>query len=115
LTTTLDASLSSAAVGDSLSYEWDFNGDGTTDAKTSESSINHVYAEAGTYMARVTVVDSRAQRASATASVLVAAAGPPANVPEAQQPAMFIATGVVVMAAGMALVSRRRRRHGQTP
>jgi plastocyanin len=45
-------------VGDSIaSYEWDFNGDGTTDATTTVDHVTHTFASAGTYPATVRVRD----------------------------------------------------------
>ncbi len=62
-----DASPNDSA---SLSYRWDF-GDGTSG---SGASTNHVYAQPGSYVARLTVIDKDGAFASDTATVQVSAA-----------------------------------------
>src|SRR6476660_3574046 len=44
--------------GDTLSYSWDLNGDGVYDDSTAQSPT-FVYANAGTYTARLKVTDGR--------------------------------------------------------
>ena len=59
LTVNFDGSASfDADTGDAtgLTYAWDFDGDGTTDADTPTGS--HEYTEAGDYVARLTVTDA---------------------------------------------------------
>ena len=51
-----DGSASSSPVGSVASYRWDF-GDGST-ATTTTPHTTHVYAHAGSYMARLTVTNS---------------------------------------------------------
>ena len=52
-------------------YEWDF-GDGSTDANSGPSVV-HIYTNAGTFTAKVTVVDDRGGRASAVVTFTLAA------------------------------------------
>ncbi len=58
LTATLDASSSTDADGDGLEYRFTF-GDGTWSGWMTSATVDHVYAEAGTYNASVRVRDSR--------------------------------------------------------
>ena len=39
-------------------YNWDFDGDGNTDAVTKENTVTHIYDKAGVYHVKVTVVDN---------------------------------------------------------
>ena len=50
------ASGSESRNGGSLEYAWDFDGDGTIDARSTDAT--HVYDAAGAYTARLTVTDS---------------------------------------------------------
>lgn len=90
--TVLDASRSDDVDGKVVSYRWDF-GDGHT-ATTSQPTVTHVYATAGTYTAAVTVTDDEGcstelvftgQTAScngsarARASVVVTVGAPPSR------------------------------------
>lgn len=72
----LDASGSSDDVNIST-YRWDFDGDGQTDANTSVPTTEHAYAEPGTAMPAVTVVDTAGQTDTANATVDVGADDPP--------------------------------------
>ncbi|WP_436909456.1 PKD domain-containing protein [Halosimplex marinum] len=67
---TLDASASTDPDGSVSTYEWDLNGDGTTDANG--RSVTHTFESAGTYGVELTVTDDDGASASATASVSVA-------------------------------------------
>lgn len=66
-----DASGSTDADGDNLTYSWDLNGDGTEDA--TGVSPTHTFTEAGTYTAEVTVTDEHGATASAIVEVTVEA------------------------------------------
>lgn len=55
LTVAFDASTSRDPEGGALSYEWDFDGDGTFDATGVEAS--HAYPDNGQYQARLRVTD----------------------------------------------------------
>ena len=44
--------------GTNLSYEWDFNGDGTVDLVTASPTVSHVYSQGGDYSITLTVLDS---------------------------------------------------------
>jgi PGF-pre-PGF domain-containing protein/PGF-CTERM protein len=81
----LDASPSSAAVGETVafdasgssdddgidSYEWDFDGDGTVDRTTESATTEKSYGSAGEYAATVTVVDTAGQTDTAKQTVTV--------------------------------------------
>ena len=60
------------ADGEDLTYEWDFEGDGTVDARTLDAT--HTYSEPGSYTARLTATDPKGASDSATVRVLVRAA-----------------------------------------
>lgn len=69
---TFDASLSSApADADIVSYEWDFDGNGSYDQTTAVPTVSHVYSApfSGTIGLRVTTNAIPAETATATASV----------------------------------------------
>ncbi|MDH6181902.1 sugar phosphate isomerase/epimerase/putative cell wall-binding protein/glucose/arabinose dehydrogenase [Microbacteriaceae bacterium SG_E_30_P1] len=55
LEVTFDAGASTDPDGDSLTYEWDFDGDGSFDAEGVTAS--HTYTELGAYTARLRVAD----------------------------------------------------------
>jgi plastocyanin len=79
---TFDAS---ASTDDSaiVEYRWDFDGGGVDDA-TTVPTTSHAYATAGSFTAKVTVVDVGGRTADATRSVTVfsrSAAPPPAPAP----------------------------------
>jgi len=65
---TLDAS-GSTDDGGITEYRWDFDGDGTVDATTSNAIASYVYAALGSYQPTVTVVDTSNQTNEATRSV----------------------------------------------
>lgn len=50
-----------------LTYEWDFQDDGTVDARTAKASFT--YTQVGTYTARLTVKDTLAAAGTATVSI----------------------------------------------
>lgn len=89
-TVTLAASPSSAATGTTITlsanvvsrngtlpaglmFEWDFNGDGTTDATTAESSTTTSYTTAGSKSVNVTAVAGDGRRVSASTTVTITA------------------------------------------
>ncbi|RMG80449.1 MAG: PKD domain-containing protein, partial [Chloroflexi bacterium] len=51
----LTVQFTDASLGDGLSYEWDFDGDGTVDS--TEQNPTHVYNVPGTYTAQLTVTN----------------------------------------------------------
>lgn len=55
LTVTFDGSRSVDPEGETLRYEWDFNGDGTLDATGAQ--VTHTYTELGQYTVRLRVTD----------------------------------------------------------
>ncbi len=67
--TAFDARTSFDPDGAVTSYEWDVDGDGTTDA-TGER-INHTYAEPGTYEVSLTVTDNEGNTSTTTKTVRV--------------------------------------------
>ena len=68
-TVDFDGSGSSDPDGDSLSYEWDFTSDGTTDATTVAPS--HTYDDHGTYTVTLTVSDGNGNSDTDTIDVTV--------------------------------------------
>ena len=63
----LDVTLTCTAHdpdGSVVSYQWDFDGDGTADQTTTDGSVTYTYSEAGTYQAKVTVVDGEGAETS---------------------------------------------------
>ena len=72
-TAPLTVSFTAAADLGASQYEWDFDGDGTVDATTSEPSAEHTYPEPGTYQPAVTGLFGDT-RYSAVATVQVAGA-----------------------------------------
>jgi PGF-pre-PGF domain-containing protein len=69
-TVTLDASNSSDD-GSIEEYRWDFNGNGSVDATTTEPTTTHAYASEGSYDATVTVVDAGLNEDTAQTTVTV--------------------------------------------
>ena len=72
---TFDASQSTDSDGTVAFYYWDF-GDGTGDTTGTLTSVTKTYATAGTYTARLTVVDNSGLSATATQTVTVGSAAP---------------------------------------
>jgi large repetitive protein len=64
---TLDGLASRPAVGDIVSYHWDF-GDGSTG---SGASVSHVYTSAWTYVITLTIVDEGGGTDTATGSISI--------------------------------------------
>lgn len=79
LATTLVASATLPA-GTAVRYEWDTDGNGTTDATTTTPELHFTYAAAGQYAPSVTVVTNLARSASAQTNVLVGTGPLPAVV-----------------------------------
>jgi hypothetical protein len=72
-----NANTSSDPDGTIVSYRFEF-GDGATAGPQTSPSAQHTYA-AGSWTMKVTVTDNGGATASATASVVASAAGPPSN------------------------------------
>jgi PKD repeat protein len=66
-TVEFDATTSSDADGDSLSYVWNF-GDGTSG---SGSFVTHIYAAAGNYTCTLTVYDGRGSSGQAALTAVI--------------------------------------------
>ena len=71
LTVDLDASGSTDADGNIVSYEWDF-GDGESETGV---TVEHIFAMAGSYAITLTVTDDQGKAASATQEITVAGGG----------------------------------------
>ncbi len=68
-TAQFDGGDSSDPNADTLTYAWDFDGDGTTDS--TEVAPTRTYPDPGVFTARLTVDDGRGQTATDTVQVLV--------------------------------------------
>ena len=64
--------------GDSIRYEWDFDGNGTVDSTAPNPT--HVYTTRGVFTARLTVYDSSGQSASLNTTITVGNTSPTVNV-----------------------------------
>ena len=64
---TIDASASYAASGQIVSYEWDFDGDGTFDATTSDGRVLRTYSKQISRYVHVRVTDDSGFQATASA------------------------------------------------
>jgi PKD repeat protein len=64
-----DASNSVDADNDMVSYEWDFNGDGTADQEGKK--VTNTFDKAGTYTASLTVIDSEDQKSTVSLQIIV--------------------------------------------
>ena len=126
LSVTFDASSSTVTYGDIASYEWDFDGDGTTDASGSDlTKVRHTYGKSGVYEARLTVRDNWGFTSTATVDVTVDA-NPndvlesygdliPANSTASYRPKCFaVITGKVRDAESNPLEGVRVRVHDRT-
>jgi glucose/arabinose dehydrogenase len=78
LTVELSADVSVDPDGDAVSYTWDFDNDGSTDADTRTAS--HVYTTSGVHTPRLTVRDARGLASSDTVPILVDEAPPVAKI-----------------------------------
>jgi PKD repeat protein len=54
---TFDGSASTDPDGQIVAYRWDFDGDGTVDATTNTSQVDHTYTSTGSNVPTLTVVD----------------------------------------------------------
>jgi len=72
---TLDGTGSSDPDGDTLSYAWDFETDGTVDS--TDAVVNHTYNLGGPYTAALTVTDPCGETSTDTVTVTVVDTTPP--------------------------------------
>jgi PKD repeat protein len=87
LAATLSATGSAAGVGRTLAlFEWDVDGDGITDAVTTNAQHIHTYGKAGDYEAMVNVYDDIGARGSTSTVVSVTAPSSPPAVELALDP-----------------------------
>ncbi|MBN2082880.1 PKD domain-containing protein [bacterium] len=87
-TVTFDASGSTDADGTIVEYAWDFDGDGTYDAYTTENTTTYSYEDTGNHQARVCVTDSSGDTDTAFIMIWVANVLPEVSVyvqPESPQ------------------------------
>ncbi|MFE7507557.1 PQQ-dependent sugar dehydrogenase [Promicromonospora sp. NPDC057488] len=73
-----DATGSSDPDGDTLTYEWDIDGDGTFDLTGPQ--VTHTYTELGVYTARLRVTDGSGKRALTSTSISVGNEAPEVTV-----------------------------------
>jgi PKD repeat protein/type 1 glutamine amidotransferase len=64
--------------GDSIRFDWDFDGDGTVDSV--DENPSHTYTANGVYTARLTVTDSSGKTASANTTITVGNTSPSVDV-----------------------------------
>ncbi|MFP1625238.1 PKD domain-containing protein [Streptomyces sp. 5K101] len=69
LTVAFSSAGSRDPEGDPLTYAWDFDGDGRTDATDADPS--HVYRSNGTFTPRLTVTDGAGKTGTATTTIVV--------------------------------------------
>lgn len=101
LTVTFNASASRDPDGTILGYQWNF-GDGTTVLNTTSATVTHVYANSGTFMVNLIVLDSQGTVSSVVSRNITIAPIPPSN----QAPiARFVAANVDTTAAFDATIS----------
>ncbi|GAB3064732.1 lectin [Intrasporangium mesophilum] len=78
LTVTFDASGSSDPEHGALTYDWDFDGNGTFDA--SGVTATHTYTELGKFTARLRVTDPEGRKALTSTSISVGNVAPTVNI-----------------------------------
>ena len=81
------ANSSDPDPGDSLSYEWDFDGNGTVDSTA--VSPSHTYTTPGVYTAKLTVTDSNGQTATANTTITAGNTSPSVTVNAPVEGGMF--------------------------
>jgi hypothetical protein len=97
------ACASDPGAYDSLTYEWDFNYDGTFNSERTGSSIDYCYSTVGSYVGAVRVFDGKAYSQFSTFHVDVANPLVTAPLP----PAVY---GGMALLGGLGVVRRWRRR-----
>jgi PKD repeat protein len=101
LTVTFNASASRDPDGTILGYQWNF-GDGTAALNTTSATVTHVFANSGTFMVNLIVLDSQGTVSSVVSQNISIAPIPPNN----QAPtARFTAANVDTTAAVNATIS----------
>ncbi len=78
LTVQFDASRSTDPEGQALTYEWDFDGNGTFDATGVQ--VTHTYTDLGIYTARLRVADTGGKLSLATRTISVGNTAPEVTV-----------------------------------
>ncbi|PKQ15129.1 MAG: hypothetical protein CVT67_11085, partial [Actinobacteria bacterium HGW-Actinobacteria-7] len=68
---TLDARLSFDPFGTIKTYSWDFESDGVIDAVSTSPSIQHAWAEAGSYRVKLIVADYSGNTGSAQSGIII--------------------------------------------
>jgi glucose/arabinose dehydrogenase len=87
LTVSFSGTGSSDPEGSALTYEWDFNGDGTFDATGATAS--HTYTALGAYTARLRVTDAEGRRGLTSTTISVGNVAPTVNVTTPANGAFF--------------------------
>lgn len=87
LAVSFNGSTSSDPDGNALSYQWDFDNDGTVDATGATTS--HTYPSAGTFTAKLTVTDNGSPAKADSATVTISPGNtPPVPVIDSPAPAL---------------------------
>ncbi|MEL6148515.1 MAG: PKD domain-containing protein [Chloroflexota bacterium] len=72
----LTVNFTDESVGDIVSYEWDFNGDGAVDS-TAQNPPSYTYEERGEYTITLTVVDRTGETDTMTDTITISDSVPP--------------------------------------
>jgi len=79
--------------GDSIRFEWDFDGDGTVDS--TDPNPSHTYTTLGQYTARLTVYDSSGKTATANTTITVGNTSPTVTIDTPVEGGLFAFGGSI--------------------
>jgi PKD repeat protein len=101
LTVNLDGTGSWATDGSALTYDWDFDGDGTWDKHAGSATEQHAYAQEGQFVAILRVTDSRGFFSVASVQLQVSHGLPPAAEGPVAQLQAFPSSGVAPLTVNL--------------